>query len=90
MERIVSLPIFITKEGNWFIACCPILDIATQGRTEEEVKQNIRDLIEEYMKDPDTYKPPIDVIVSSSVVMTTISVRIDDVKYSKTSTLASA
>ena len=32
----ISVPIFITKEGEWFVACCPMLDIATQGRTEEE------------------------------------------------------
>ena len=39
------------------MACCPILDIATQGRTEEEVKENMVDLIQEYMEDPDTQKP---------------------------------
>ena len=34
-----------------------MLDIATQGRTEEEVKENMVDLIEEYKEDPDTQKP---------------------------------
>jgi len=34
-----------------------MLDIATQGRTEEEVKENMADLIDEYMEDPDTPKP---------------------------------
>jgi predicted RNase H-like HicB family nuclease len=34
-----------------------MLDIATQGRTEEEVKENMADLIEEYMEDPDTQNP---------------------------------
>jgi len=34
-----------------------MLDIATQGRTEEEVKENMVDLIEEYMEDQDTQKP---------------------------------
>ena len=33
-----------------------MLDIATQGRTEEEVRENMMDLIEEYMEDPDTQK----------------------------------
>jgi predicted RNase H-like HicB family nuclease len=32
-----------------------MLDIATQGRTEEEVKENMADLIEEYMEDPDRF-----------------------------------
>ena len=54
---IISFPVLISKEGKWFVASCPMLDIATQGRTEEEVKENMVDLIEEYMEDPDTQKP---------------------------------
>jgi predicted RNase H-like HicB family nuclease len=42
---IISFPVLISKEGKWVVACCPILDIATQGRTEEEVKENMVDLI---------------------------------------------
>ena len=53
---IISFPVLISKEGKWFVASCPLLDIATQGRTEEEVKANIVALIEEYMEDPDTQK----------------------------------
>ena len=53
---IISFPVLISKEGKWFVASCPMLDIATQGRTEEEVKGNMVDLIEEYMEDPDTQK----------------------------------
>ena len=51
---IISFPVLITKEEKWFVASCPMLDIATQGRTEEEVKENMVDLIEEYMGDLDT------------------------------------
>lgn len=58
------------------MACCPILDIATQGRTEEEVKENMADLIEEYMEDPDTQKPDWDTIMSTSVTMTSVPVKI--------------
>jgi predicted RNase H-like HicB family nuclease len=39
--------VVITKEGKWFVACCPILDVATQGKTEKEVKENMEDLIDE-------------------------------------------
>ena len=53
---IISFPFLISKEGKWFAACCPMLGIAKQGRTEEEVKENMVDLIEEYMEDPDTQK----------------------------------
>jgi predicted RNase H-like HicB family nuclease len=56
MEKFL-FPIFVGKEGNWFVASCPLLDIGTQGRTEKEVKENIADLIEEYMEDPETNAP---------------------------------
>lgn len=58
MKRVFSLPfpILITTEGKWFVAECPVLHIATQGRTEKEVKENMQDLIEEYLNDPDTPK----------------------------------
>jgi predicted RNase H-like HicB family nuclease len=53
---IISFPFLISKEEKWFVASCPLLSIATQGMTEEEVKGNMVDLIEEYMEDPDTQK----------------------------------
>lgn len=62
-----SFPIFITKEGKWFVAACPILGIATQGETEKEVKENIKDLIKEYLKDPDTPKPKLKELSFSSL-----------------------
>ena len=82
----ISFPIIITKEGEWFVACCPMLDIATQGRAEEEVKGNMVDLIEEYMEDQDTEKPDWETIVSTSVTMTSIPVKIRGV-YRGTKTL---
>ena len=60
-------PVFITTEDKWFVAECPILNIATQGRTEKEVKENIKDLIKEYLKDPDTSKTQLRKIKSSSL-----------------------
>jgi len=53
---IISSLVLISKEGRWFVASCPMLSIATQGMTEEKVKENMVDLIEEYMEDPDTQK----------------------------------
>lgn len=88
---IISFPVLISKEGKWFVACCPMLDIATQGRTEEEVKENMEDLIEEYMEDPDTQKPDWETIISTSVTMTTIPVKIRGVyRGTKTSSTTTA
>lgn len=50
------VPIFINREGKWFVAECPILNLATQGRTEKEVKENMKDLLVDYLRDEDTPK----------------------------------
>jgi predicted RNase H-like HicB family nuclease len=78
---IISFPVLISKERTCFVACCPMLDIATQGRTEEEVKENMVDLIEEYMEDPDTQKPDWETIMSTSVTMTSVPVKIRGVYH---------
>lgn len=61
----ISLPIVIMKEGKWFVASCPALDIATQGETEQEVKENMADLINDYLNDEDTPKPELEIELTS-------------------------
>ena len=75
-EEIIPLPIIIAKEGKWFVASCPLLDIATQGENEIEVKENMKDLIEEYFEDPDTHKPEMKTIMSYSVSLMSVPVKI--------------
>jgi len=53
----LPFPIIIAREDKWFVASCPLLDIATQGLSEAEVKENMADLIADYLCDPDTLKP---------------------------------
>jgi predicted RNase H-like HicB family nuclease len=85
----VPLPILITKENKWFVASCPILDIATQGKTEKEVKENMADLINDYLNDPDTPKPSMEDFMSFS--LTNIPVTIPEgVLHRKTSTAIAA
>ncbi len=69
MAKLIQFlfPIFITKEGKWFVVECPILGIATQGKTEKEVKENMKDLIKEYLSDPDTPKDLLKKIAPSSL-----------------------
>lgn len=76
MNSIFSLPfpILITTEGKWFVAECPVLHIATQGKTEKEAKENIQDLIEEYLKDPDTSKEYLKEMASISLSYISVSV----------------
>ena len=61
---VISLPIIISREGKWYVASCPVLDIATQGATEDEVKENMKNLIKEYLEDADTPKPNLENIVT--------------------------
>ncbi len=79
-------PVFITKEGKWFVADCHFLGIATQGKTEKEVKENIKDLIEECINDKDILKPRLRGLISSS--LNYIPVKIPrNIIYGKTATV---
>ena len=85
----VPFPVIITKENKWFVASCPLLDIATQGKTEEEVKENMADLINDYLSDPDTSKPSIEDLMSLS--LTNIPVKVPEgVLHPKASTAVTA
>lgn len=76
-------PVFITTEDEWFVAECPIFNIATQGKTEAEVKKNMKDLIEEYLKDPDTSKGQLKKVESSSLSYIPVAVS-KELLYGKT------
>lgn len=36
----------IEREGDWYFALCPELDIASQGKTVEEARYNLTEAIE--------------------------------------------
>ena len=63
----VPVPILMMKEGKWFVASSPILDVAAQGLTEKQVKEDLADLIDEYLRDPDTRKPSLAELTSFSL-----------------------
>jgi len=76
MKRLIQFPfpVFITVEGRWFVAGCPVLNLATQGKTEKEVKDNMADLIKDYLNDPDTVKPQLNELASSSLSFISVPV----------------
>lgn len=47
----------VTKEGKWYVALCPELDIASQGKTVEEALSNLREALELYLADEDAKLP---------------------------------
>jgi len=85
MAKIIQFPfpIFITKEGKWFVAECPLLGIATQGRTEKEIKENMKDLIKEYLSDPDTPKSQLKKITPPSLTYIQVPI-LESLIYGKT------
>ncbi len=40
----------IKRDGEWFIAQCPVLDIASQGHTEPEAKRNLIEATELFIQ----------------------------------------
>ena len=39
------LPVKVTKRKKWLLASCPILDVHSQGETEEKAKKNLSEAI---------------------------------------------
>ncbi|MBI1939567.1 MAG: type II toxin-antitoxin system HicB family antitoxin [Ignavibacteriales bacterium] len=46
MKNIQQFTAVIEREGNMYVALCPDLDIASQGATVEEAKQNLQEALE--------------------------------------------
>jgi len=53
----MQFPAVITKEGKYYVAHCPELDVASQGKTVEEALQNLKEAIELYLEDEDAEVP---------------------------------
>jgi predicted RNase H-like HicB family nuclease len=41
IEMIIKLPIKIIKRKKWYVADCPVLDVASQGDTANKAKKNL-------------------------------------------------
>ncbi len=42
----------ISHEGKWFVAQCLEVDVASQGKSEDEAINNLREALELYFEDP--------------------------------------
>ena len=57
-DNMLDLSCIITKEKeNMFCAWCPEMEIASDGRTIEEAKNNQKEAIELYIEDEDAVVP---------------------------------
>lgn len=50
MKHIRQFTAVIEREGDGFVALCPELDIASQGDTVEEAKNNLAEAIELFLE----------------------------------------
>ena len=59
MERTLRVPVLTWKEGAVYVADCPAVRIASQGDTEQEAIDNLKEAIELYFEDaPGVTLPP--------------------------------
>jgi len=49
----------IFQEGKWYVAHCPELEIASQGKSVELALENLREAIELYLQDEDAKVPEV-------------------------------
>ena len=42
----------VWREGDWFVAQCLEVDVASQGKTEQEALQNLREALELHFEEP--------------------------------------
>jgi len=52
-RRDLEFSSVVSKEGKWYVAHCPELEITSQGKTVELALENLREAIELYLKDED-------------------------------------
>ena len=48
----------IVREGEWYVAQCLEVDIASQGETEAEALDNLREALELYFEEPQATSLP--------------------------------
>ena len=48
----------VWREGNWYVSQCLEIDIASQGATEDEALENLREALDLYFEPPQATRPP--------------------------------
>ncbi len=48
----------VWREGDWFVAQCLEVDVASQGKTEEEALVNLREALELHFEEPQATAAP--------------------------------
>ena len=56
MKRLFSASVW--REGDWYVSQCLDVDVASQGETEEEALENLKEALELYFEPPHATRPP--------------------------------
>ena len=48
----------VWREGDWYVSQCLEVDIASQGETEEEALDNLKEALELHFEPPQATRPP--------------------------------
>jgi predicted RNase H-like HicB family nuclease len=51
--KLPKLTAVIEKEDNWYVATCPELGVASQGRTNEEAESMLQEAVELLLEEAD-------------------------------------
>lgn len=54
MKQLRYFTAVIEQDDDWYVALCPELDIASQGRSVEEARNNLAEAIELFFEAADT------------------------------------
>jgi len=57
-RRSLEFSSVVSKEGKWYVAHCPELEITSQGKSVESALENLREAIELYLQDEDAEEAP--------------------------------
>lgn len=69
----ITIPIVIDREDEWFVAKVPMLGISTQGKTIDDARENMADLLKMYFSNPHTPKPKLKTLVNANIMVSTVS-----------------
>lgn len=58
-RRSLEFSSVVNREGKWYVAHCPELEIASQGKSVEAALENLREAIELYLEDEDAKAPEV-------------------------------
>jgi len=57
MKQAQKFSAMVHKEDDWYVSCCPDIDIASQGKTVEEAVANLKEAVELYLEDEEVSVP---------------------------------